>query len=335
MSLKKRSAMFVLAAAVALIAVAPGAANAAPHKAVATATATATPNSSVNGSISASEILSRAASWNGTPYSTTTYKYGPGNDVAYRTDCSGYVSMAFHLSSSLNTVQLPSVVHSISKADLQPGDILGVLGPNTGGNAGHVLIFDGWADSGHTQYYAWENSGDQGVHHPTIPYPYWPNTSGPAASLYQPYRYNNESGTSGGGGGVPPWPNLMKGDISTDVEAAQYLLDYHGASIATDGQFGSNTFAATESYQSSHGLGVDGQIGPQTWGSLIVQVQQYASGDAVKAAQLELDKYGYGLAVDGSFGPATDSATRAFQSAHGLQVDGQIGPMTWQTLVGD
>ncbi|MBY8880316.1 C40 family peptidase [Actinacidiphila acidipaludis] len=334
MSLKRRSAIFVAAAAVTLVAVAPTVANAAPHTgATAAAPVAVTPDSSVNGSISASEILSRAASWNGTPYSTTANKYGPGNDIAYRTDCSGYVSMALHLSSSLSTVTLPSVVHSISKADLQPGDILGVLGPNTGGDAGHVLIFDGWANSAHTQYYAWENSGDAGVHRPTIPYPYWPNTSGPAASLYRPYRYDNESGS--GGGGVPPWPNVVEGDTGTNVEAAQYLLDDHGASIATDGQFGANTVAAAKAYQSAHGLSADGQIGPQTWSSLVVQIQQGSTGDAVKAAQLELNKYGYGLGVDGQFGPGTDSATRAFQSAHGLQVDGQIGPQTWETLVGD
>ncbi|MFD0331952.1 hypothetical protein ACFQZC_36790 [Streptacidiphilus monticola] len=225
MSLKRRSVLAVAAAAVALVAATPTLANAAPTTAASAAAVTA--NSSVNGSISASEILSRAASWNGTPYSTTTYKYGPGGDIAYRTDCSGYVSMALHLASSLTTISLPSVVHSISKADLQPGDIIGVLGPNTGGNAGHVLIFDGWANSAHSQYYAWENSGGAGVHHPTIPYPYWPNTSGPAASLYQPYRYDNESGTSAG---VPPWPNLVEGDTGTNVEAAQYLLDDHGAS---------------------------------------------------------------------------------------------------------
>lgn len=334
-----KTAAFATVGAVALVAAAPMAANAAnatSHTAVAAPAAAVKPASSVNGSISASEILSRAASWNGTPYSTGTYKDGPGGDVAYRTDCSGYVSMAFHLSSSLTTVTLPSVVHSISKADLQPGDILGVLGAGTGGNAGHVLIFDGWANSAHTEYNAWENSGDQGVHHGTIPYPYWPNTSGPSPSLYKPYRYNNENGApGGGGGGVPPWPNVVDGNTGTNVEAAQYLLDDHGASIGADGQFGPATLAAVKSYQSAHGLGVDGQIGPQTWSSLIVQVQNGSTGDAVKAAQLELNKYGYGLAVDGQFGAGTESAAKAFQSAHGLQVDGQIGPLTWETLVGD
>ena len=142
------------------------------------------------------------------------------------------------------------------------------------------------------------------------------------------------NGASGGGTVVPPWPNVIEGDTGNNVLAAQYLLRYHGASISADGQFGSATLAATKSFQTAQGLGVDGEIGPQTWSALIVQVQQGSSGDAVRAAQVELNKFGYGLSVDGSFGSGTDSAARAFQSAHGLGVDGQVGPQTWQMLVG-
>jgi hypothetical protein len=43
----------------------------------------------------------------------------------YRTDCSGYVSMALHLSSSLSTVTLPGVGHKISKKSLAAGDYIG------------------------------------------------------------------------------------------------------------------------------------------------------------------------------------------------------------------
>jgi peptidoglycan hydrolase-like protein with peptidoglycan-binding domain len=42
----------------------------------------------------------------------------------------------------------------------------------------------------------------------------------------------------------------------------------------------------------------------------------------------------YNVSADGSFGPKTASAVRAFQSAHGLGADGVVGPKTWSTLQG-
>lgn len=55
--------------------------------------------------------------------------------------------------------------------------------------------------------------------------------------------------------------------------------------------------------------------------------------DSVREAQCRLNALGYGLTVDGSFGPATDSAVRDFQSKHALTVDGVVGTATWAALV--
>lgn len=40
------------------------------------------------------------------------------------------------------------------------------------------------------------------------------------------------------------------------------------------------------------------------------------------------------LPLDGSFGPRTETALRAFQSSHGLSPDGVAGPRTWKALMG-
>jgi peptidoglycan hydrolase-like protein with peptidoglycan-binding domain len=61
---------------------------------------------------------------------------------------------------------------------------------------------------------------------------------------------------------------ITRGEVDGCVTKLQQLLNQHGASLAVDGNFGPATFAAVESYQSSHGLGVDGVVGPATKASL-------------------------------------------------------------------
>lgn len=151
-----------------------------------TLTPTAPTTSAVNGTIKRSEVISRARFWvnQRVPYSMYAYRADPQGKL-YRTDCSGMVSMALHLDSSLSTVTLPGRVTEISKSSLQVGDLVGALGPNTAGSAGHVMIFNGWADAGHTQFYTLEETSDY---------------SGTAQALVRPwgqwysshaYRYNN------------------------------------------------------------------------------------------------------------------------------------------------
>lgn len=51
-------------------------------------------------------------------------------------------------------------------------------------------------------------------------------------------------------------------------------------------------------------------------------------GNDVKIMQAVLKEIGYAVTVDGSFGPATESIARLFQSNNGLTVDGYYGPQS-------
>lgn len=58
-------------------------------------------------------------------------------------------------------------------------------------------------------------------------------------------------------------------------------------------------------------------------------------GEDVKALQAMLVGYGYSIAVDGSFGPATEHAVECYQDADGkLPVDGVAGPDTQRHMHG-
>lgn len=132
----------------------------------------------------------------------------------------------------------------------------------------------------------------------------------------------------------PSWPTLKSGSSGVDVVAAQYLLTANGHSTTADGSFGPATDSSVRAFQSAKGLAVDGVIGPNTWSALLVKVRQGDSGNAVKALQEQLNANGANLEVDGSFGPATNTAVRSFQSSKKIAVDGVVGPETWLNLIG-
>ena len=55
----------------------------------------------------------------------------------------------------------------------------------------------------------------------------------------------------------------------------------------------------------------------------------------VRSIQQRLADQGYNVGpVDGSFGPKTEAAVKAFQEAAGEHVDGIVGPKTWAALFG-
>ncbi|MET9291042.1 FG-GAP-like repeat-containing protein [Streptomyces sp. NPDC003077] len=117
--------------------------------------------------ISRSETIRRAQGWVG---KGIRYDWN-GSYQGYRTDCSGYVSMAWNLDASLTTDTFGSrgVTERISKSELKPGDAL----LNSAALAsGHVVLFEKWANSDKTAYVGYEFS-TSGVHHREIPYPYF------------------------------------------------------------------------------------------------------------------------------------------------------------------
>ncbi|MGI5860481.1 MAG: peptidoglycan-binding protein [Myxococcales bacterium] len=143
-------------------------------------------------------------------------------------------------------------------------------------------------------------------------------------------------------------PVLRLGARGTSVKTLQTLLRSKGYSIAVDGSFGPKTLEAVKAFQRASGLSVDGVVGPKTWAALrsgassssssassaknMPTLRSGARGSAVKTLQTLLRNKGYSIAVDGSFGPKTLAAVKAFQRARGLAVDGVVGPKTWAAL---
>ncbi|MDR1767973.1 MAG: Ig-like domain-containing protein [Propionibacteriaceae bacterium] len=141
--------------------------------------------SSIGGPIATSEILSRAQDWvnRGIPYSMNASATDAEGAHTYRTDCSGFVSMAWHAAKSYvtgpETPNLPSVSNAVSYDNLQPGDALIKQGV---GAAGHARLFASWSGSGKTAMYVYELSGGT-----TAAYRYYSRSS--LEGSYQAWRY--------------------------------------------------------------------------------------------------------------------------------------------------
>lgn len=133
--------------------------------------------------------------------------------------------------------------------------------------------------------------------------------------------------------GPRAWPLVKKGSTQATnfrVLPAQYLLRAHGATIAADGTFGTQSGAAAHAFQQTlRNTELSTTIGQLDWPSLIVTVQPGHHGDAVRAVQVIVN-----VAVDGDFGPLTEKAVRDFQDVFLPPSDGVVGPQTWQALIG-
>lgn len=128
------------------------------------------------------------------------------------------------------------------------------------------------------------------------------------------------------------WP-ISVGYTGPDVTAIQYLLRNRGYSVPATGTFGPVTESSVKAFQRAVAMQPNGVVGPVTWSKLIVEINAGAQNEAVKALQVQLNKHGYGVSVDGSYGPATQRAVVAFKQRAGLSSSTLIGPLTWQALV--
>ena len=62
-------------------------------------------------------------------------------------------------------------------------------------------------------------------------------------------------------------------------------------------------------------------------------VRRGANGHPVRTLQHLLRAHGQQVSVDGIFGPLTEAAVKAVQTASGLTADGIVGPLTWPRLI--
>jgi peptidoglycan hydrolase-like protein with peptidoglycan-binding domain len=165
---------------------------------------------------------------------------------------------------------------------------------------------------------------------------------------------------------------LSRGSSGPNVELAQIRLNRISSNYPlipkiypTDGIFDATTEEAVKAFQSTFGLTPDGIIGPATWyriqyiytavkrlsdlsseGLTIAELdtgypQQLGPGDTgfeVRIIQYYLAYISTfvssvpSVTVDGSFGPSTEAAVRAFQTTYGLPATGIVDEATWNQM---
>jgi len=136
---------------------------------------------------------------------------------------------------------------------------------------------------------------------------------------------------------------IRKGDRGAAVEDVQRRLITLGADLGptgVDGVFLGATYAAVRTFQHDHRLDEDGEVGPQTWATLVDATFTlgdrllylrfpYLHGEDVRSLQGALNSLGFACGeADGIFGAFTEGAVRDFQSNTALGADGIVGPDT-------
>jgi hypothetical protein len=130
-----------------------------------------------NQQMSRSTALMRAQSWlsNPVPYNQSACKanqYG-----SYRTDCSGFVSMAWGASRSRTTRDIDQITHPIGWTELRPADAVNAFD-------NHVVMFVRWVDAAKTRMLIVEQAGGVGTQSREV------NVATLQSGGYAPIRYD-------------------------------------------------------------------------------------------------------------------------------------------------
>jgi cell wall-associated NlpC family hydrolase len=107
--------------------------------------------------MSRSEIVANAEKLMGIPYVW-------GGNSGSGLDCSAFISKAWGVARH-TTDNLSSIATPISKDELRTGDALNLTTARDDDGAGHVRMFDKWANAGKTKMWVYEETPPRSIHH--------------------------------------------------------------------------------------------------------------------------------------------------------------------------
>jgi hypothetical protein len=218
------------------------------------------PSGQSGGNVAQSTVLARAAAWvaANVPYNTNGCAHRA--EGSFREDCSGFVSMAWALASSLNTWAFNPATNGgdsrfvpIARAALVPGDALVVDNSSTN----HIALFTGWGtnDAGQHRYANLSEESQPGVGTIAITNQdlagYW--------SMYTPIHYTHLTGS-------PSGSRLGATAVSpTSSQVNFYFLGSNGA-MQMRGYVNGSGWAANQDLGAPTG-GLSWDPDAATWGS--------------------------------------------------------------------
>jgi N-acetylmuramoyl-L-alanine amidase len=151
---------------------------------------------------------------------------------------------------------------------------------------------------------------------------------------------------------IPVLSTGARGGAVADIQATLRSLgllttapEAIGEQSLAEAEFDAATELAVRHFQQVRGLTVDGKVGEETYRALNearwslgdrllrYDPERPVRGDDVTTLQDRLHELGYDAgAVDGIFGPETETGLRNFQRDYGLTADGTCGPATLRAL---